>query len=135
MMITIKNRVITTLAIIGLFGSILVGAMPVFASSASEDYQTGRDDACAGNVVPGPHTSGYERGYTDGRAACFGGMPGNMGSSSIQQPVQTNEPSSSNTNGPASVTSGDTPWQEFGVFLGPMVQKHTGVFHNENGVF
>src|SRR6266487_2189273 len=31
-------------------------------------------------------------------------------------------------------TSGSTPWQEFGVFFGP-IQKHTGVFHNENGVF
>jgi hypothetical protein len=31
-------------------------------------------------------------------------------------------------------TSGDTPWQEFGVFFGP-IQKHTAVFHNENGVF
>lgn len=31
-------------------------------------------------------------------------------------------------------TSGNTPWHEFGVFLGP-IQKHTGVFHNENGVF
>ena len=25
-------------------------------------------------------------------------------------------------------------WEEFGVFLGP-IQRHTGVFHNENGVF
>jgi hypothetical protein len=32
------------------------------------------------------------------------------------------------------ITSGDTSWKEFGVFLGP-IQKHTGVFHNENGVF
>jgi hypothetical protein len=31
-------------------------------------------------------------------------------------------------------TSGSTPWQEFGVFFGP-IQKHTGVFHNEDGVF
>jgi hypothetical protein len=31
-------------------------------------------------------------------------------------------------------TSGDTPWQEFGVFIGP-IQEHTEVFHNENGVF
>jgi len=31
-------------------------------------------------------------------------------------------------------TSGNSPWQEFGVFFGP-IQKHTGVFHNENGVF
>jgi len=31
-------------------------------------------------------------------------------------------------------TSGNTPWKEFGIFLGP-IQKHTGVFHNENGVF
>jgi len=34
----------------------------------------------------------------------------------------------------ATTTSGDTPWQEFGVFMGP-IQEHTGVFHNENGVF
>jgi hypothetical protein len=30
--------------------------------------------------------------------------------------------------------TGDTPWKEFGVFLGP-IQRHTGVFHNVNGVF
>jgi hypothetical protein len=30
--------------------------------------------------------------------------------------------------------SGDSPWQDFGVFFGP-IQKHTWVFHNENGVF
>ena len=34
----------------------------------------------------------------------------------------------------ATTTSGNTPWQEFGVFIGP-IQEHTGVFHNENGVF
>lgn len=34
----------------------------------------------------------------------------------------------------STITSGTTPWQEFGVFFGP-IQKHTGVFHNENGVF
>jgi hypothetical protein len=34
----------------------------------------------------------------------------------------------------STTTSGNTPWQEFGVFIGPF-QKHTGVFHNENGVF
>jgi hypothetical protein len=31
-------------------------------------------------------------------------------------------------------TSGNTPWQEFGLFLG-LIHKHTGIFHNENGVF
>jgi hypothetical protein len=36
--------------------------------------------------------------------------------------------------GESTTTLGNTPWQEFGVFLGP-IQKHTGVFHNENGVF
>jgi hypothetical protein len=36
--------------------------------------------------------------------------------------------------GPSTVTIGDTAWKEFGVFLSP-IQKHTGVFHNENGVF
>jgi hypothetical protein len=34
----------------------------------------------------------------------------------------------------STTTSGNSPWQEFGVFLGP-IQKHTGIFHNENGVF
>ena len=34
----------------------------------------------------------------------------------------------------SSVTTGDSPWKEFGVFIGP-IQRHTGVFHNENGVF
>lgn len=34
----------------------------------------------------------------------------------------------------STTTSGNSPWQEFGVFFGP-IQKHTGVFHNENGVF
>jgi hypothetical protein len=29
-------------------------------------------------------------------------------------------------------TSGNTPWQEFGLFLG-LFHKHTGIFHNENG--
>ncbi|HEY7570229.1 MAG TPA: hypothetical protein VH796_02550 [Nitrososphaeraceae archaeon] len=33
-----------------------------------------------------------------------------------------------------SITSGETPWQEFGLFIGP-TQKHTRLFHNENGVF
>ncbi len=33
-----------------------------------------------------------------------------------------------------STISGDNQWQEFGLFFGP-IQKHTGVFHNENGVF
>jgi hypothetical protein len=34
----------------------------------------------------------------------------------------------------STTTSGNSQWQEFGVFFGP-IQKHTGVFHNENGVF
>lgn len=34
----------------------------------------------------------------------------------------------------STTTSGNSPWQEFGVFFGP-IQKHTRVFHNENGVF
>jgi Tfp pilus assembly protein PilV len=45
----------------------------------------------------------------------------------IQQEAQSAEAQST-------TTSGNTPWQEFGVFIGPF-QKHTGVFHNENGVF
>jgi len=33
-------------------------------------YQIGYNDGCAGNVVPGHHTSDYKRGYADGQAAC-----------------------------------------------------------------
>jgi hypothetical protein len=39
-------------------------------------YQTGYDDGCAGNVVPGPHTSDYNKGYADGQAACSRGSSG-----------------------------------------------------------
>lgn len=35
---------------------------------------------------------------------------------------------------PAPSLLGSTPMQEFGVFIGP-IQKHTGVYHNENGIF
>jgi len=35
---------------------------------------------------------------------------------------------------PAPSLIGSTPMQEFGVFIGP-IQKHTGIYHNENGIF
>jgi hypothetical protein len=45
-------------------------------SGAQSHYQIGYNDGCAGNVVPGPHTSDYKRGYADGQAACYGGSSG-----------------------------------------------------------
>jgi hypothetical protein len=39
-------------------------------TGAQTHYQIGYNDGCAGNVVPGPHTSDYKRGYADGQAAC-----------------------------------------------------------------
>jgi uncharacterized membrane protein YgcG len=53
--------------------SIVLGTLPAYAQS---HYQKGYDDGCAGNVVPGPHTSDYKRGYADGQAACSGGGGG-----------------------------------------------------------
>ena len=53
-------------------------------SGAQSHYQIGYNDGCAGNVVPGPHTSDYKRGYADGQAACSrngGGSSSNGGES------------------------------------------------------
>jgi hypothetical protein len=68
---------------------------PAFArvsEPASVRYQKGYDDGCAGNVVPGPHTShNYNRGYADGQAACAqNGRP-----SPEPQPLPNNPRSSS----------------------------------------
>jgi hypothetical protein len=60
-------------------------------------YQIGYDDGCdgcAGNVVPGSHTSDCKRGHADGQSACSrsGSSSGNV----MQQPLQNNpNPSSS----------------------------------------
>ncbi|MFY9868400.1 MAG: hypothetical protein WAK17_01660 [Candidatus Nitrosopolaris sp.] len=52
-----------------------------------------------------------------------------------QQPAQSASTSNSSGGGSqATTTSGNTAWQEFGLFLGP-IQRHTGVYHNQNGVF
>jgi hypothetical protein len=50
---------------------------------AQSHYQIGYNDGCAGNVVPGPHTSDYKRGYADGQAACSGGGSGGSGANNI----------------------------------------------------
>jgi hypothetical protein len=42
-------------------------------AAAQSHYQTGYNDGCAGNVVSGPHTSDYNRGYAEGQAACSRG--------------------------------------------------------------
>jgi hypothetical protein len=63
-----ENKILT--ALVGttiLLTSIVLGTPHVYAQT---HYQTGYNDGCAGNVVPGPHTSEYKRGYADGQAAC-----------------------------------------------------------------
>jgi hypothetical protein len=67
--INMKNEVITIVVAVGFFGSIL-GATPALASRATDRYQIGYDDGCAGRTVSGPHTSDYENGYAAGQAAC-----------------------------------------------------------------
>jgi hypothetical protein len=64
-----KNEVITIVVAVGFFVSIL-GATPALASRATDRYQLGYDDGCAGRTVSGPHTSDYENGYAAGQAAC-----------------------------------------------------------------
>jgi hypothetical protein len=54
---------------------------------------------------------------------------------SNQQAPQQNIPiNGSEGGGQSTTTSGNTAWQEFGLFLGP-IQRHTGVYHNQNCVF
>ena len=72
-----KNKILTI--VVGttiLLTSIVLVAPHAYAQS---HYQKGYDDGCAGNVVPGPHSSDYKRGYADGQAACSrdssGGAP------------------------------------------------------------
>jgi hypothetical protein len=78
----------------------------------------------------GGHTPTYCKGWFDGYTATW-----NTNHPSTVTNIQTQPPSQPQNNvGPNSVTSGSTPWQEFGVFFGP-IQVHSGVYHNENGVF
>ena len=62
---------------------------------------------------------------------------GNIGSTGNANQVTNDQPIGGQPRSgqeSSAVTTGDSPWKEFGVFIGP-IQKHTGVFHNENGVF
>jgi len=52
----------------------------------------------------------------------------------IAMPQIANSQTSNSSGGASTTTSGNTAWQEFGLFLGS-IQRHTGVYHNENGVF
>ena len=80
-----ENKILTI--VVGttvLLTSIVLGSPLAYAQS---HYQIGYDDGCAGNVVPGPHTSDYKRGYSDGQAACSGG-----GRNTTPQPLQNPQP-------------------------------------------
>ncbi|HET7391748.1 MAG TPA: hypothetical protein VFJ51_13075 [Nitrososphaeraceae archaeon] len=89
-----KNKILT----------IVVGTTMLLINSISiryttrlctSHYQIGYNDGCAGNVVPGPHTSDYKRGYANGQFACSRSGSGG-GGNVIQQPPQNNPgPSSS----------------------------------------
>jgi hypothetical protein len=65
----VKNKITTLIVTLLLFASIMstLALTPAYALS---HYQIGYSDGCADNVIPGPHTTEYERGYADGQAVC-----------------------------------------------------------------
>ena len=65
-----KNKILTMLVGTTILLTSMVLALRIPQAYAQSHYQKGYDDGCAGNVVPGPHTSDYKRGYADGQAAC-----------------------------------------------------------------
>ena len=71
-MLTIRVGTTILLTLIVLSLGLTTPAFARVSEPASVRYQKGYDDGCAGNVVPCPHTSEYERGYADGQAACSG---------------------------------------------------------------
>jgi hypothetical protein len=80
----------------------------------------------------GGHTPTYCSGWANGYTATWNA------NHVVRQAAPASPFPITNTNnqsvGQSATTSGSSQWQEFGVFVGP-IQKHTGVFHNENGVF
>jgi hypothetical protein len=93
-----ENKILTIIGTTVLLTSIVLvlGSPHAYAQSR---YQTGYNDGCAGNVVPGPHTSEYKRGYADAQAACSGSDSGG-GGNTVPQPLQN--PQSLQNPGPSS---------------------------------
>ena len=133
------------------------------ATSRQDGYNKGYNDAicdlksCHGHGLdpscPSGHTDTFCSGYADGYATAQSnnnnnnlsprntgsqsnrgdiGFRGNANQGTNNQPIGGQTSSEQESSGVTTI--GDTPWKEFGVFLGP-IQRHTGVYHNENGVF
>jgi hypothetical protein len=92
----IENKILTTVVGTTVLLTSIVLALGTPTAYAQSHYQTGYNDGCAGNVVPGPHTSEYKRGYADGQAACSQNGGGNTVPQAPQnpQPLQNNPGSS-----------------------------------------
>jgi hypothetical protein len=144
--------------------SYVVLAFKETATSRQDGYNKGYNDAicdlksCHGHGLnpscPSGHTDTFCSGYAEGYATAQGsnnnnnnnlsprdngeqsnrGNLGPGGSANQGTNDQTTGGQSSSGQGSSPVIAGDTTWKEFGLFIGP-IQKHTGVFHNENGVF
>src|SRR5438093_5828813 len=71
-----ENKILTIVVGTTILFTLIVLAIGTPHAYAQSHYQKGYDDGCAGNVVPGPHTSDYKRGYADGQAACSRGSSG-----------------------------------------------------------
>jgi hypothetical protein len=94
------NKILTIVGGTTILLTSIVLALGIPEAYAQSHYQTGYNDGCAGNVVPGPHTSDYKRGYADGQAACSGGGSGSSSGGSSDgsggsdnntpQPLQSN---------------------------------------------
>jgi hypothetical protein len=52
----------------------------------------------------------------------------------LGSPTQQDTSTSNSGEGGSQATTTSGGWQEYGLFLRP-IQRHTGVYHDENGVF
>ena len=86
-----ENKILTIVVGTTILLTSIVLALGTPHAYAQTHYQTGYNDGCAGNVVPGPHTSDYKRGYADGQAACSGGRSGG-GDNNIPRPIPNTRP-------------------------------------------
>jgi hypothetical protein len=71
--ITMNSKYILLVVLLLAVTAVQMNSQAVYATS---HYQIGYNDGCAGNVVPGKHTSEYLTGYSDGSRACRVYSPG-----------------------------------------------------------
>jgi hypothetical protein len=115
-------------------------------------YKVGYDDGLGmSGSCPSGHSSEFCRGWDDATSGSNNNASGqaleqnasnqqvpqqNASNQQVPQQNASNQqvPQQNSTMASGTLTSGNTAWQEFGLFVGP-IQRHTGVYHNENGVF